>query len=144
MNYKEVIEKVEGIKKGSFAKIHYKTSHSVKGIIIEKETQATVRFGCEYANLQVNENRKTGKLEYGKWLENEYTYIIERDVVEGDKTFKKHYLRCYPFEGSKIVCKYFKDGKEITEEQAIEIGYKVKPHPVVFNITVDNIISIGW
>ena len=143
MEYSEVVKAVKSVKKGAFCKIHYKTSQNVKGIIIEKETHATVRFGCEYANLQVNKNKQTGSLGYGEWSDNEYTYIIERDAKIGSKTVKVHYLRCYPFEGSKIVCKYFKDGKEITEEQAIEIGYKVKPHPVVFNITTDKIISIG-
>lgn len=78
-----------------------------KAHVLTKDITATVMTGVEYANLSVNNDRETGELPWGEWVEGYYPYIIGHTPKGGTYT---EYARLYTVDGTVKVT-YKIDGR---------------------------------
>lgn len=141
MTNQEILTKLATIKKG-----RYFSLSKVKdlGNGVTKESDMVIRLGVNYANLKINENKITGKLPWGHWVEG-----LENLVVEHKG---KYYLRvtskdpANPESGADVIAtRYLLNGKEISKEEAKTFAKEKelsgKPSSV-YNIKFENIISL--
>ena len=132
-------------KKGSYVSITYKSDpHQLKrggNHIVEKLTTTTCRFGVSYANMKVNADRDTGSLPFGNWVQGYENYLIEYNG--------NIYVRVNTTQNgsNKPVTLYYCDGKETTKQELIDNGIisntKPKEHMLVYNVKLENVVSIG-
>ena len=121
-------------KKGTFVRLRYGKTYS-KGYT--SETEVTSRLGCAYANL-------SGVTVKGK---EDYASPVDADrIVYRHKTNGTLYVQHEPISNEVRKVKWFKDGKEVTEEQARtelpKSAFRADFSPVK-RIKVENLISIG-
>ena len=141
MTLQEIIQKIEGIKKGVFTTITQittkKPTKDFKDAIIEKHTQTVIRMGISYQNMKQNQNRITGKLPWGQWMAGYENYLIEHK--------EKVYLRLYRDSIHQEKTVWYLNGKETTEKYLIENNI-MKPstnNNACYAIQIENIVSIG-
>lgn len=141
MTNQEILAKIREAKKGSYIKLT-KTKDLGEGIV--KESDMRIRIGVNYANMGVNENRETGSLPWGRWVEG-----LENLVVEHKGNY---YLRvtCTNPENLEsksdvIATRYLRDNVEISKQEAISIIGEIKPSKpsLVYNIKFANIVRVG-
>lgn len=140
MTNQEILNKLASVKNGKYISLT-KVKDLGQGIV--KESDMLIRLGVNYANMKVNENRQTGSLPWGKWVEG-----LENLVVE----HKGHYyLRVTSInpenleKGSEILAtRYFKDGAEVSKEVVKSLVKEKSSTPsTVYNIKFENIIRLG-
>jgi len=142
MTNQEILAKLAEAKKGRYINLT-KSKDLGQGIV--KESDMVIRLGVAYANMQINENRQTGQLPWGKWVEG-----LENLVVEHKGNF---YLRitsidpAHPERGADVIAtRYLMNGAEVTkgEVQAILGEEKLSGSASsVYNIKFENILRLG-
>lgn len=165
MTREEIINTINNIKAGEFFRITYKSVLPLKaefkkqGYSIVKTTEATVRTGCDYDNLESVKEAKEEKTQNGitesKPRTNNYQWVIE-DKVSYNTNTDKYYLRIAPLNNggankkttytvTNLTETYTLEKLEETEKSLVIASYfgnAYTPSPVQ-NISFDNIISIG-
>ena len=142
MTNQEILIKLAESKKGRYINLT-KSKDLGQGII--KESDMVIRLGVTYANMQINEDRQTGQLPWGKWVEG-----LENLVVEHKGNY---YLRitstdpANPESGADVIAtRYLMNGQEISKEQVIAIVGEAKlsgSASPVYNVKFENIIKLG-
>lgn len=149
MDLTNIQNELSKIKKGTFVDMSWgKTLKTRKGIpdIITKESMGNVRLGINYDNKKsVKTKRTTGE------------YPIENQGLKGTEWIHFPYLlqgknsiqlRVYPTPNNPITAKYYKNGVEITKEEAKEYCLKSEiPEskgelPECLNIKIENIKTL--
>lgn len=132
MNINLLISKLNQKNKGQWFKavwvsdVPIKASAKKNGIVVNKMTYATVRYGIKYANM-ISTKRKvmnegfelTHELPWGKWVEGKEGILIEHTNQKGESNI---YLRLYS-SPNKSKVKYFLNGKPIDKEKLKSLGY---------------------
>ena len=142
MTNQEILNKLNSVKKGRYFSLR---KNKDLGNGITKESDMVIRLGVNYANMQINEDKQTGSLKWGHWVEGLGNLVLEH---KGN-----YYLRItstdpqHPERGADVVdTKYYRDGNEISKDEASAIvGEKKmssKASPV-YNIKFENIIKLG-
>ncbi|MBP3708303.1 MAG: hypothetical protein J6J36_06825 [Clostridia bacterium] len=156
MKYEEILQELKTRKKGTIISIEYKSNPTLNavakksGILLEKYTITTGRFGVNYSNIKaVKEQRELDKQNgvvrqpktiWWNWLENN---TIKEHTTNGNK-----YLTITTSKLAKPKVKYVLNGKEISKEdlqkQNIVINsYWSEKEPIQqYDININNIISI--
>ena len=156
MNINMLTSKLAQKNKGQWFKavwisdVPVKASAKRNGIVVNKMTYATVRYGIDYTNMKSTKTKimngelnPTHELPWGKWVENKEGIFIEHTNKNGDKNI---YLRLYSSPNKSRV-KYFLNGKPIEKEKLMNLGYvqdsvwKKSPSDC-FTINVTNISEI--
>ncbi len=142
MTNQEILTRLAESKKGRYINLT-KSKDLGQGII--KESDMVIRLGVTYANMQINEDRQTGQLPWGKWVEG-----LENLVVEHKGNY---YLRitstdpANPESGADVIAtRYLMNGQEISKEQVIAIVGETKlsgSASPVYNVKFENIIKLG-
>ena len=142
MTNQEILTRLAESKKGRYINLT-KSKDLGQGII--KESDMVIRLGVAYANMQINEDRQTGQLPWGKWVEG-----LENLVVEHKGNY---YLRitstdpANPESGADVIAtRYLMNGQEISKEQVIAIVGETKlsgSASPVYNVKFENIIKLG-
>lgn len=150
MELTNIQNELNKIKKGTFVNMSWgKQLKTKKGIVdvITKESNGNVRLGIDYDNKKdVINMRKTGELPSEnqglkgmEWLQFPY-------LLQGKNSI---HLRVYPTTNNPIHAKYFKNGQEITRDEAKEYCLKSEiPEskgelPECLNIKIENIRRIN-
>ena len=140
---------LDKIKKGTFVDMSWgKQLKTRKGVsdIITKESFGNVRLGIDYDNKKsVIEKRETGEipaenqgLKGMEWIQFPY-------LLQGKNSV---HLRVYPTANNPISAKYFRNGVEITKDEAKEYCLKSEipdrngELPECLNIKIENIKTI--
>lgn len=142
MTNQEILMKLAEAKKGRYINLT-KVKNLGQGIV--KESDMVIRLGVAYANMKINENKMTGKLPWGQWVEG-----LENLVVEHKGNY---YLRVTstdpsnPENGSDVIAtRYLLNGQEVTKgEVASMLGepkVRTSASPV-YNIKFENILKLG-
>ena len=142
MTNQEILTRLAESKKGRYINLT-KSKDLGQGII--KESDMVIRLGVAYANMQINEDRQTGQLPWGKWVEGLENFVVEH---KGN-----YYLRitstdpANPESGSDVIAtRYLMNGQEISKEQVIAIVGEAKlsgSASPVYNVKFENIIKLG-
>jgi hypothetical protein len=142
MTNEQIINSIREAKKGRYIKLK-KVKDLGEGVT--KVSDMIIRLGVNYSNMSINENRTTGSLPWGQWVEGLANLVIEH---KGN-----YYLRITstdpenPESGADVIkTTYLMNNAEITKEEAISVvGDKKmegKASPV-YNVKFENILSIG-
>ena len=140
MTNQEILMKLAEAKKGRYINLT-KTKDLGQGIV--KESDMVIRLGVSYANMQINENRQTGQLPWGKWVEGLENLVIEH---KGN-----YYLRitstdpANPESGADVIAtRYLMNGVEVTKQEVRAlIGEEKGGASPVYNVKFDNILKLG-
>lgn len=140
MTNQEILMKLAEAKKGRYINLT-KTKDLGQGIV--KESDMVIRLGVSYANMQINENRQTGQLPWGKWVEGLENLVIEH---KGN-----YYLRitstdpANPENGADVIAtRYLMNGVEVTKQEVRAlIGEEKGGASPVYNVKFDNILKLG-
>jgi hypothetical protein len=82
-----------------------------RGVSLTKHTEAKAMTGVEYRNLAVNNDRETGALPWGEWVDGLYPWVIEH---KGQR-----YARIYTVDGT-LRTTYFVNGEAVDRETFAE------------------------
>lgn len=149
-----IIEKVRSLRHGAFVRVKYRTdvqpSAKFKNHKIEKIVETTVRVGVSYSNLSAVKERRASEpyvvkqkpVQWWKWSDG-YKNVIKEKISDPSQRYVT--FATVPSGGNTKVCWYI-DGKSVSEEEvrAITIpSYWNKPNLDVFDVKLENIISIG-
>jgi hypothetical protein len=153
MTNQEIIAKVKEAVKGRYINF---TKEKDLGEGVRKETDMKIRLGVNYSNMSINKNREVGPLPWGHYLPGFENLIIEHTKVDkktGETSGPNYYLRIssctpeHPDSGADVIAtRYYKDGVEITKDEALAIigEKKMESHAsAVYNVKFENIIKIG-
>lgn len=140
MTNQEILTKLAEAKKGRYINLT-KVKDLGQGIV--KESDMVIRLGVAYSNMKINENRQTGKLPWGHWVEGLENLVIEHKG--------KFYLRisstdpANPESGADVVAtRYLKDGAEITKHDVLTlVGEQKGSASPVYNVKFENILKLG-
>lgn len=140
MTNQEILAKLAEAKKGRYINLT-KVKDLGQGIV--KESDMVIRLGVAYSNMKINENRQTGKLPWGHWVEGLENLVIEHKG--------KFYLRisstdpANPESGADVVAtRYLKDGAEITKHDVVTlVGEQKGSASPVYNVKFENILKLG-
>lgn len=149
MELTNIQNELNKIKKGTFVDMSWgKQLKTRKGVadIITKESNGNVRLGIEYDNKKsVIEKRESGEipaenqgLKGMEWLQFPY-------LLQGKNSI---HLRVYPTNNNPIHAKYYKNGVEISKDEAKEYCLKSEipdrngELPECLNIKIENIKTI--
>lgn len=140
MTNQEILTKLAEAKKGRYINLT-KAKDLGQGIV--KESDMVIRLGVSYANMQINENKQTGSLPWGKWVEGLENLVIEHKG--------KYYLRitstdpANPESGADVIAtRYLMNGVEVTKQEVRAlIGEEKSGASPVYNIKFDNILKLG-
>lgn len=149
-----IIEKVRSLRHGAFVRVKYRTdvqpSAKFKNHKIEKIVETTVRVGVSYSNLSAVKERRASEpyvvkqkpVQWWKWSDG-YKNVIKEKISDPSQRYVT--FATVPSGGNTKVCWYI-DGKSVSEEEvrAITIpSYWNKPNLDVFDVKLENIISVG-
>lgn len=87
-----------------------------KGVALSKRTRAKVLTGVGFDALAENNDRETGDLLWGSWVDGLYPYVIEHTGKDG---VRREYARLYTIDGS-LETTHYVDGVEVTRETFAE------------------------
>lgn len=140
MTNQEILAKLAEAKKGRYINLT-KVKDLGQGIV--KESDMVIRLGVAYSNMKINENRQTGQLPWGHWVEGLENLVIEHKG--------KFYLRisstdpANPESGADVVAtRYLKDGAEITKQDVLTlVGEQKGSASPVYNVKFENILKLG-
>lgn len=140
MTNQEILTKLAEAKKGRYINLT-KVKDLGQGIV--KESDMVIRLGVAYSNMKINEDRQTGKLPWGNWVEGLENLVIEHKG--------KFYLRisstdpANPESGADVVAtRYLKDGAEITKHDVLAlVGEQKGSASPVYNVKFENILKLG-
>lgn len=140
MTNQEILTKLAEAKKGRYINLT-KAKDLGQGIV--KESDMVIRLGVSYANMQINENKQTGSLPWGKWVEGLENLVIEHK--------ENYYLRitstdpANPESGADVIAtRYLMNGVEVTKQEVRAlIGEEKSGASPVYNIKFDNILKLG-
>lgn len=148
MDYKKVLARVKNNKRGTFKSAVWerpcKTKKAFNNMVIMKRTEAVVRLGIEYDNIQaVKDKKASGELPeqnqglpWGEWAL--FPYLISH---KGNT-----YLRMTPSKTHKTHVTYFVNGVvtpyENIENMLLASEKQKKDDIDVFSININNIISL--
>ena len=140
MTNQEILTKLAEAKKGRYINLT-KVKDLGQGIV--KESDMVIRLGVAYSNMKINENKQTGQLPWGHWVEGLENLVIEHKG--------KFYLRisstdpANPESGADVVAtRYLKDGAEITKHDVLTlIGEQKGSASPVYNVKFENILKLG-
>lgn len=142
MTNQEILQKLAEVKKGRYINL---TKIKDLGSGIVKESDMVIRLGVNYANMKINENKQTGQLPWGRWVEG-----LENLVVEHKG---KYYLRItstdpsHPESGADVIAtRYLRNGQEISKEEVIYLIGENKTSSSaspVYNVKFENIVKLG-
>ena len=152
MNKNMMMKVLQNKNKGQFFKCSWisdlpiKATFKKQGIVVNKRTTATCRFGINYSNMaSIQAKVEAGyelkhELPWGKWSADYPGILIEHKGAE--------YLRLYN-SPNKPKSEYFVNGKPVSKEELIQLGYvqdsywkKNSSSIEVFTIKVENIENI--
>ncbi len=131
MNINMIIAKLANKNKGSFFKCEWisdlpvKAAYKKQDIVVHKESHATVRYGIRYSNMKsvqqkvVEGKNLTHELPWGKYREGYEGILIDHINKAGEQ---KTYLRLYT-SPNKTKVQYYVNGKPITKNELISLGY---------------------
>ena len=74
MTNQEILTKLAEAKKGRYINLT-KAKDLGQGIV--KESDMVIRLGVAYSNMKINEDRQTGQLPWGRWVEGLENLVIE-------------------------------------------------------------------
>lgn len=142
MKKEEILQKLSEAKKGTYIKL---TKIKDYGSGCVKESDLVMRIGVSYANMKINENKQTGELPWGHWLEGFENLVVEHKgnlyIRVATKDPKNPELST-----DVLATRYLLNGEEVNKETiASIIGEKKmtsKPS-TVYNIKFENIVKIG-
>jgi hypothetical protein len=105
------------------------------------------RMGCNYDNIAaVKEGRADGTLPAENAGLNGVVWAIFPHLLIGEKS-GRFQLRCTKLDGNPTVTKFYRDGAEISQKDALTGAYaSEQPRdevPNVFNVMVDNITHVN-
>ena len=140
MTNQEILMKLAEAKKGRYINL---TKAKDLGKGVTKESDMVIRLGVSYANMQINENRQTGQLPWGHWVEGLENLVIEH---KGN-----YYLRitstdpANPESGADVIAtRYLMDGHEVTKQEVRELlGEEKGGASPVYNVKFENILKLG-
>lgn len=140
MTNQEILTKLAEAKKGRYINLT-KAKELGQGIV--KESDMVIRLGVSYANMQINENRQTGQLPWGKWVEGLENLVIEH---KGN-----YYLRitstdpANPESGADVIAtRYLMNGQEISKQEVRALtGEEKGGASPVYNVKFENILKLG-
>lgn len=146
----DILNKIKSVKRGCYFGF---TKSKDLGNGVVKESDMRIRLGCAYSNLSINKDVVTGELPWGHWVEGLENYVIEhtkKDKKTGEEE-TNYYLRITsctpenPESGADVIdTRYFKDGIQITKEEAKAIcdPKAFESHAsAVYNIKFSNIVK---
>ena len=141
MTNQEILTKLAEAKKGRYINLT-KAKDLGQGIV--KESDMVIRLGVAYSNMKINEDRQTGQLPWGRWVEG-----LENLVGLSIKAI--FYLRisstdpANPESGADVVAtRYLKDGAEITKHDVLTlVGEQKGSASPVYNVKFENILKLG-
>lgn len=141
MTNQEILTRLATIKKGTYASI---TKSKDLGNGVTKVSELSMRIGCAYANLAINEGKQTGPLKWGHWVEGLENLVIEHNG--------NYYLRVTsktpdnPDGADVVATHYMMNGAEVDAQIALAAAdpklCKSGASPV-YNIKFANIMAIG-
>lgn len=157
MEKKELINKLEAIKNGTFVRIEYECELPVKaelknqGVKIFKHTSELCRLGISYKNL----SEVKAKLESGntssKPRKNNYSYEIKNKLCFNSNT-EKNYLDVFSCKNNAKKSYYkfvFEDGnalpfesETVLKDMLIPSYFNKKSSPMK-RINIENVIALG-
>ena len=156
MHINELRTNIEGIKKGAFTRIVYRTQPSLTAfakkndVEVVKRTEKVVRLGVKYHNIesvkQHEAERTSPKQERDPWCH----YVVE-DILAKHNTKDDYYL-CYANvnKGHHTKIQWFINGVPVSEETVKNSGYVIPSYftpsneaPAVQKLKTENIISLG-
>lgn len=150
MNYETTKKLVASFKKGTIRTMEYsKELKTRKGVTdkITKKTVIQIRTGVKYDNIaSVQESRRTGQLPVENQGLPSHLIWVDDNFIKNTQT-GKIMLRVAYANGHKTKTRYFKNGEEVTKAEIENLCLKSETAPkntvpTVFNIGVENIISI--
>lgn len=151
----ELMSAIKNIRNGSFFKVNYKSSVPVKseykkeGIEAVKFVLCVARTGVKYNNIASVIEKKSREDYVPPKPKADNKVWIQADKLYTNTNTNLDYFRlgCASAVKSKVVYKAFnKDGKEIPFDKNFAINSywnNNNEKPPVFDVKVDNIISIG-
>ena len=132
MNYNMLVSKLNQKNKGQWFKamwvsdVPVKAIYKKQGIVVNKMSIATVRYGINYDKMKSVQNKtingeieRTHELPWGKWMEGKEGIFIEHTNKNNEKNI---YLRLYN-SPNKTKVQYFLNGKPIHKEELKALGY---------------------
>lgn len=131
MNINMIIAKLANKNKGAFFNCEWvgdlpvKAAYKKQGILVHKESHATVRYGIRYANMKsvqqkvVEGKNLTHELSWGKYREGYEGILIDHINKAGEQNT---YLRLYT-SPNKTKVTYYVNGKPVSKEELIALGY---------------------
>ncbi len=156
MTLSQVLNIVEGIRKGTFTRIVYESSPTLtaearkSGVQVVKLTEKVVRIGVDYQNIEAvkiaESLRTTPKLERAPWCHWEIDNILAKHNNKDD-----YYLAFASVnDGHHTKTTWFINGRHVTREEVEASGFIIPSYfkptndiPVVQKINITNIISLG-
>lgn len=149
MELTNIQNELSKIKKGTFVNMSWgKQLKTRKGIedIITKESSGNVRLGINYDNMYtVKDKREIGELPESNQGLKGMQWIQFPYLLQGKNSV---HLRVYPTNNNPINAKYYKNGIEITRDEAKEYCLKsefpnsIGGMPDCLNIKIENIKTI--
>lgn len=156
MTFENVVTKLQNYNPGVFVRCGWQSNignarSRKEGVVITKESEATVRLGINYSNIkavkqaraeQTEENTKPRKIWF-RHLEDAPA------IIQHLEDENKKYLCMYPIsKGGYPKVKYFLNGKEISKEALMLTGYVNpsewnKSETNMFSIPLENLRFIG-
>ena len=138
MELKEIITKLETIKKGAFTKVSYRTTKELKklGVTLEKTTDTTIRF-VEYGHIKgVEVKHKPNQNE--QWLPNGLIYNENKNAYYLQMATTKN--------GHKTAKIVYKVNGVVVDKETYNQYDKPNPNKeplVTFRKNINDIISLG-
>lgn len=156
MTFENVIEKLGNYNTGSFIRCGWQSDignarSRKEGVVITKQSEATVRLGIKYSNIKAVKEARAAKPE-GEEKPHKIWFRHLEDVpaiIEHLEHTEKKYLCMYPIsKGGNAKVKFFMNGKEVSKEFLMASGYVNpsewnKSETNMFSIPLENIRFIG-
>jgi len=140
MEVEEFLERIG--KAGTYAQATWQKqikTPAKSGLVVVKQSTATVRAGIEFQNLAQNSERVTGPLPWGVWLMKPWVITHKGGL----------YYRLYLSEGWKVAQTFTIDGQTATKEEAKSVTLPSEwPKPtkekvMTFTPKAENVLAIN-
>jgi hypothetical protein len=140
MEMEEFLERIG--RAGTYAKATWRKqvkTPAKSGLVVVKQSTATVRAGIEFQNLAQNSERVTGPLPWGVWLMKPWVITHKGGL----------YYRLYLSEGWKVAQEFTIDGEPATKEEAKAVTLPSEwPKPtgekvMTFTPKAENVLAIN-
>lgn len=155
MTFEQIKARLDAYRKGTLIRCGWRSDISnaaarKQGVVVTKESEATVRLGINYSNIKAVKMARAEKGDIPSTRRVWFRHLEDIPaIIEHLENTEKKYLCMYPIAGGgNPRVKYFINGEETTKEALMLSGYVNasewnKSETAMFTIPLENVRFVG-